>query len=108
MAQEYLDDEMKVLVAQLGAAVHNSVAVDERIMKVIDQLRECGYEITILLQMRIGLEPLGSGEAQCSPTAPKEATPKVVGDEVASETFTAEEIKHFLNHLGIGLRWIDI
>jgi hypothetical protein len=102
MAQEHSDDEMKALAAKLGAAVNNTITTSDKVLRVVAQIKELGYDIALVWATHVGLSPINPEDAQSSPITPKEVAPKVVGEDVVPGTFTVDDIKHYLKHFRIG------
>ena len=51
-----MNDELKALVEELGAAINASLADAPRINEVIEKIRETGHDIFLILEATICLE----------------------------------------------------
>ena len=54
-----LDDNFKRLVTQLGDAINDSLADSKRIADIIEEIRESGYDLFLVLEVTIGFNKRG-------------------------------------------------
>jgi predicted deacetylase len=54
-----LDDNFKRLVTQLGNAINDSLADSKRIADIIEEIRESGYDLFLVLEVTIGFNKRG-------------------------------------------------
>lgn len=50
-----LDDNMKDLMKQLGAAINESLSSSEIVSDAFDNIREAGFEVFLILEATVGL-----------------------------------------------------
>lgn len=85
-----MNTEVKRLIRQLGQAIHNTVSGSEDVSGVVQQLREQGFDVLLMLEATIGLNQMEDEE-------------KIVeADEEMGEAFTPGDI-NFLKSLRIAL-----
>lgn len=71
-----MDDHLKDLMKELGNAINESLSESERISSVIEEIKDAGYEVFLVLEATIGFsksEPSAEDEADAS-SAPAETT----------------------------------
>ena len=84
-----INPRIKELIQQLGEAIHDSVSESDQISGVVRDIRAEGFDVLLMLEATIGLNEVGSDEA--------EETPTEDGD-----TFTRSDVS-FLKSLRISL-----
>ena len=57
-----LNQKVKILIQQLGEAIHESVSESEHIAGVVRNLREQGFDVLLMLEATIGLNEVESEE----------------------------------------------
>jgi uncharacterized protein (UPF0335 family) len=88
-----LDQTLRKLVQRLGEAIHETVSESEQIAGVVQDIRNHGFDVLLMLEATIGLNELGEAE---------EAT----GDEDSQGAFTAQDMR-FLKSLRIAVEGED-
>jgi len=61
-----VDDQLKDLMRELGNAINESLSESERISAVIEEIKEAGYDVFLVLEATIGFnkcEPSGKAES---------------------------------------------
>jgi predicted deacetylase len=58
-----LDDNFKRLVNQLGDAINDSLADSKKIAEIIEEIRESGYDLFLVLEVTIGFNKRGEEKA---------------------------------------------
>lgn len=89
-----LDQTLRQLVQRLGEAIHDSVANSELIAGVVQEIRNHGYDVLLMLEATIGLNEVESGEG--------EENGVEGADGEGSGAFTAQDV-HFLKSLRIAV-----
>lgn len=69
-----MDDKLQALVGKLGKAIDEALGESEEINDVIEQIKTTGHDVTIVLEVTIGLENI---RAQAT-VRHGEATPPVL------------------------------
>jgi hypothetical protein len=49
-----LDEKFKRLIDELGQAINDSLAESERVSEIVEQIREAGYDLFLVLELTIG------------------------------------------------------
>jgi len=57
-----LDDELRQLMENLGVAINDALSDSSDISDAIDAVREAGYDVFLVLEATIGLNPRHGGE----------------------------------------------
>jgi hypothetical protein len=85
---------LRELIQQLGEAIHESVIESEQIAGVVQDIRQHGFDVLLMLEATIGLNELTTKDGQTAED----------GSEVEGEpgTFTPNDL-HFLRSLRISI-----
>ena len=89
---------LRELIQQLGEAIHESVIESEQIAGVVQDIRQHGFDVLLMLEATIGLNDVAAREA-------KEAEAGT-GESGAEPPFTQNDL-HFLRSLRISLEGED-
>ena len=89
---------LRELIQQLGEAIHESVIESEQISGVVQDIRQEGFDVLLMLEATIGLNDL-------SEQASEESEEGVEGTE-EGKTFTQNDL-HFLRSLRISVEGQD-
>jgi uncharacterized protein (UPF0335 family) len=89
----HLDQTIRKLIERLGEAIHESVAESELIAGVVQEIRNHGFDVLLMLEATIGLNELASEEAEGEQTE---------DDGEQKDGFTAQDV-HFLKSLRIAV-----
>ena len=89
-----MTSRLRELIQQLGEAIHESVIESEQIAGVVQDIRQHGFDVLLMLEATIGLNEL-SKEPEGVPTADDE-------DESGGSRFTSNDL-HFLKSLRISV-----
>lgn len=87
-----LDQTLRQLVQRLGEAIHDTVSESEQIAGVVQEIRQHGYDVLLMLEATIGLNTIENGEGE----------PGDEADGEGSGAFTAQDV-HFLRSLRIAV-----
>lgn len=68
-----LNPNVKILIQQLGEAIHESVSESEHIAGVVKNIREQGFDVLLMLEATIGLNELDQDESSESELESEEA-----------------------------------
>jgi uncharacterized protein (UPF0335 family) len=85
---------LRELIQQLGEAIHESVIESEQIAGVVQDIRQHGFDVLLMLEATIGLNELAAKEAEDAEAGTEE------GGE--SGPFTSNDL-HFLHSLRIAV-----
>lgn len=85
---------LRELIQQLGEAIHESVIESEQIAGVVQDIRQHGFDVLLMLEATIGLNEVAAKEAEDAEAGPED------GDEDAP--FTQNDL-HFLRSLRISV-----
>jgi uncharacterized protein (UPF0335 family) len=85
---------LRELIQQLGEAIHESVIESEQIAGVVQDIRQHGFDVLLMLEATIGLNELAAKEAEDA-----EAGAEDGGEETP---FTQNDL-HFLHSLRISV-----
>jgi hypothetical protein len=55
---------LRELIQQLGEAIHESVIESEQIAGVVQDIRQYGFDVLLMLEATIGLNEVGSKDAE--------------------------------------------
>jgi uncharacterized protein (UPF0335 family) len=69
-----MNQRLRDLIQELGEAIHESVAESEQISGVVQEIREHGYEVLLMLEATIGLNELTKAQVEEDAAAAEEAT----------------------------------
>lgn len=58
-----LNDRVRELIQQLGEAIHESVVESEQIAGVVQDIRQHGFDVLLMLEATIGLNEVSTAEA---------------------------------------------
>jgi hypothetical protein len=92
-----MTSRLRELIQQLGEAIHESVIESEQIAGVVQDIRDHGFDVLLMLEATIGLNELGKDG--------KEAKTLGTGDDPAAASdgpFTQNDIS-FLRSLRIAI-----
>jgi hypothetical protein len=89
-----LTSRLKELIQQLGEAIHESVIESEQIAGVVQDIRQHGFDVLLMLEATIGLNEVGAKTSETSDAS----------TETDSEgaPFTQNDL-HFLRSLRISV-----
>lgn len=59
-----MTSRLRELIQQLGEAIHESVIESEQIAGVVQDIRKHGFDVLLMLEATIGLNEVGSKEAE--------------------------------------------
>jgi hypothetical protein len=85
---------LRELIQQLGEAIHESVIESEQIAGVVQDIRQHGFDVLLMLEATIGLNDVVAKAAQEGEVA--------VGQNSAEQPFTQNDL-HFLRSLRIAV-----
>lgn len=88
-----MTSRLRELIQQLGEAIHVSVSESEQITDVVNQIREEGYDVVMMLEATFGLSEAGEKDSESGAT---------VEGELAPGSFTQHDL-HFLRSLRIAV-----
>lgn len=86
-----MDQTLRQLVQRLGEAIHDSVAESEQIAGVVQEIRNHGFDVLLMLEATIGLNAVESAGAESGEE-----------DGEGNGAFTAQDV-HFLRSLRIAV-----
>ena len=90
-----MTSRLRELIQQLGEAIHESVIESEQIAGVVQDIRQHGFDVLLMLEATIGLNEVAAKDTEA-----------VSGDSVAEDTppgkFTSNDL-HFLRSLRISV-----
>ena len=91
-----MTSRLRELIQQLGEAIHESVIESEQIAGVVQDIRQHGFDVLLMLEATIGLNELSATkEPEGVPTAGDE-------EESSGSRFTSNDL-HFLRSLRISV-----
>lgn len=91
-----MTSRLRELIQQLGEAIHESVIESEQIAGVVQDIRQHGFDVLLMLEATIGLnEVSNTKEPDGAPAAGDE-------DESSAGRFTSNDL-HFLKSLRISV-----
>jgi uncharacterized protein (UPF0335 family) len=100
LLEVFVTSRLRELIQQLGEAIHESVIESEQIAGVVQDIRQHGFDVLLMLEATIGLNELNSKE-------PEGALP--VGEDGEStdgSRFTSHDL-NFLKSLRISVEGDD-
>lgn len=62
------DARLRELIQQLGEAIHESVIESEQIAGVVQDIRNYGFDVLLMLEATIGLNEVSEGEGTGEPS----------------------------------------
>ena len=86
-----MKSRLRELIQQLGEAIHESVSESEQIAGVVQDIREHGFDVLLMLEATIGLNEVAAKDAENGETDAEEGAP-----------FTQNDL-HFLRSLRISV-----
>ena len=89
-----LTSRLRELIQQLGEAIHESVIESEQIAGVVQDIREYGFDVLLMLEATIGLNEVSAKDTDAAGSS------EVSEGEVG--TFTPNDL-HFLRSLRIAV-----
>ena len=92
-----MTSRLRELIQQLSEAIHESVIESEQIAGVVEDIREYGYDVLLMLEATIGLNELGKATQHPEGSHPAEAS-----EEDEPGTCTQNDIS-FLRSLRIAV-----
>jgi hypothetical protein len=87
-----MTSRLRELIQQLGEAIHESVIESEQIAGVVQDIRQHGFDVLLMLEATIGLNELSAKDGEIA-DAPEEG---------ASSPFSQNDL-HFLRSLRISV-----
>lgn len=88
-----MDQTLRQLIQKLGEAIHDSVTESDQIAGVVQEIKEHGFDVLLMLEATIGLNEVDSAEGEASEGA---------AEGEGAGTFTAQDV-HFLRSLRIAV-----
>jgi len=85
---------LRELIQQLGEAIHESVIESEQIAGVVQDIRQHGFDVLLMLEATIGLNEIAAKQAEGAENGAENA--------VEGEPFTPNDL-HFLRSLRISV-----
>jgi uncharacterized protein (UPF0335 family) len=89
-----MTSRLRELIQQLGEAIHESVIESEQIAGVVQDIRQHGFDVLLMLEATIGLNDVAAREAQEAEAA--------TGQSSAGAPFTQNDLS-FLRSLRIAV-----
>jgi hypothetical protein len=77
-----LNRDLKRLIEELGAAINESLADSERISDVMTRIKAAGYDLFLVLEVTIGVDKRGSGDAPQRHKVGKRTRFQITGDDI--------------------------
>ncbi len=94
-----MTSRLRELIQQLGEAIHESVIESEQIAGVVQDIRQHGFDVLLMLEATIGLNELNS-------TKEPDGVPTAGAEGEAPGKFTSNDL-HFLRSLRISVEGED-
>lgn len=94
-----MTSRLRELIQQLGEAIHESVIESEQIAGVVQDIRQHGFDVLLMLEATIGLNELNGKDPEGAPAEGEE------GEAIAG-SFTKNDL-HFLRSLRISVEGED-
>lgn len=88
-----MDQTLRQLIEKLGEAIRDSVSESDQIAGVVQEIRNHGYDVLLMLEATIGLNEVEASEGEQGEGA---------ADGEATGAFTAQDV-HFLRSLRIAV-----
>ena len=95
-----LDDNLKQLMKELGAAINDALSESEEISEAIQNVRNAGYDVFLVLEATIGFNKRSKGEAS------EDANAHGLQSGEMKLKVTAQDLK-FLRSLKISVENLD-
>ncbi len=89
-----MTSRLRELIQQLGEAIHESVMESEQIAGVVEDIRQNGFDVLLMLEATIGLNEIAARQA--------EGTESVVAQSGVEPPFTPNDL-HWLRSLRISV-----
>lgn len=89
-----MDQTIRELIQKLGEAIHDSVSESEQISGVVQEIKEHGFDVLLMLEATIGLNEVEASDGKPGGEG--------AGDEAGAGAFTAQDV-HFLRSLRIAV-----
>jgi len=93
-----MTSRLRELIQQLGEAIHESVIESEQIAGVVQDIREHGFDVLLMLEATIGLNDVSDKDDEDAETGADASAE----DGSEEETFTKNDL-HFLRSLRISI-----
>ncbi len=90
-----MTSRLRELIQQLGEAIHVSVSDSEQINHVVQEIRDEGYDVVMMLEATFGLTEANEKE-------PGESSETIEGEAMHDSGFTQNDL-HFLRSLRIAV-----
>jgi uncharacterized protein (UPF0335 family) len=91
----HVTSRLRELIQQLGEAIHESVIESEQIAGVVQDIRQHGFDVLLMLEATIGLNDVAAKEAEEAKVAAGQSSN-------AEAPFTQNDL-HFLRSLRIAV-----
>lgn len=95
-----MTSRLRELIQQLGEAIHESVIESEQIAGVVQDIRQHGFDVLLMLEATIGLNELNSKEPEGALPAGED------GESTDGSRFTSHDL-NFLKSLRISVEGDD-
>ena len=95
-----MTSRLRELIQQLGEAIHESVIESEQIAGVVQDIRQHGFDVLLMLEATIGLNELNSKDSEGAISADEE------GEAADRTSFTSNDLS-FLKSLRISVEGDD-
>jgi hypothetical protein len=95
-----MTSRLRELIQQLGEAIHESVIESEPIAGVVQEIREHGFDVLLMLEATIGLNEVASKE-------PQKALGAGEAEKVTEDAPFTQNDLHFLRSLRIAVEGED-
>ena len=95
-----MDDNLKQLMKELGAAINDALSESEDISEAIQNVRNAGYDVFLVLEATIGFNKRSKGEG------PEESMTNGLKSGEMKLKVTAQDLK-FLRSLKISIEDLD-
>jgi hypothetical protein len=89
-----MKSRLRELIQQLGEAIHESVIESEQIAGVVQDIRQHGFDVLLMLEATIGLNEVVAKDAESGESA---------AEENGSDTPFTQNDLHFLRSLRISV-----
>jgi len=99
LLEVFVTSRLRELIQQLGEAIHESVIESEQIAGVVQDIRQHGFDVLLMLEATIGLNEL-------STTKEPDGVPTIGEDGEPAGSFTSHDL-HFLRSLRISVEGED-
>jgi hypothetical protein len=99
LLEVFVTSRLRELIQQLGEAIHESVIESEQIAGVVQDIRQHGFDVLLMLEATIGLNELNT-------TKEPDGLPTIGEDGEPAGSFTSHDL-HFLRSLRISVEGED-